>query len=58
MVFFASYYVPAVVLGVAVGSGRDVVVSLGINNSLQILNKDPEEGFINTVLHQMQNLKN
>lgn len=43
---FASYRVPGVVVGVAVGSGSGLVVSLGINRSLQILNKDPEEGLI------------
>lgn len=28
------------------GSGSGLVVSLALNSSLQILNKDPEEGFI------------
>lgn len=40
---FASYRVPGVVLGVAVGSGRGLVVSLGISSNLQILNKDPKQ---------------
>lgn len=43
---FASYFVEVVVLRVAVGSGRGLVVSLAINSSLQILNKDPEEEFV------------
>lgn len=40
---FSSYVVPVVVLGVAVGSGRRLVVGLAINSRLQILNQDPEE---------------
>lgn len=46
MIFSASYFVPGVVLSVAVSSGRGLVVSLGINSSLQILNKDPEYGLL------------
>lgn len=46
IIFFESYLVPTVVLSVAVGSGSGLVVSLALNSSLQILNKDPEEGFI------------
>lgn len=43
---FASYFVPAVVLGVAMGPGRGTLISLSLNSSLQISNKDPEEEFI------------
>ena len=45
MILFASYFVPVVVLGVAVGSGRGLVVRLGIDSRLQILNEDAVEGF-------------
>lgn len=38
---FVTYISPGVVLGVAVGSGTDAV-RLGINNTLHIVNKNPE----------------
>lgn len=40
--FFTSYFVPSVVLSVAVGSGRRLVVNLAIHSSLHILNQDPK----------------
>lgn len=39
------YLIPGVVLCVAVGSGGGLPVSLTINGSLHILNKDPEKQF-------------
>ena len=43
MTLFSSYFVPAVVLGVAVGPGRRSVVRLAINSSLEILNEDAKD---------------
>lgn len=45
---FASYFVPVIVLSVAVGSRRGLLISLVINSSLQILNQNPEGGLIKT----------
>lgn len=41
--FFVSYIIPGVVLGVAVGSGRGLVVSLALDSCLEIVNKNPGE---------------
>lgn len=40
-----GYLSPGVVLCVAVGSGGGLAVSLAINDSLQVLNKDPQKQF-------------
>lgn len=44
--FFTSYFVPSVVLSVAVGPGRRRVVNLAFHSSLHVLNQDAKHKYM------------
>lgn len=51
--FFTSYFVPSVVLSVAVGPGRRRVVNLAVHSSLHVLNQDPKHKYIHRFFKRM-----